>query len=255
MGGNVLCYAELARHLGAKRPFYGLQARGLNPGQSPNTRIEDMAAQYIQELRRAQPEGPYLLGGWSSGGIVAFEMALQLTRDGEDVALLALLDTSAQPPVDVEWDEVAFLLDVLDDLGVPSSEQELRRLEPEERLRRFTELSTASASFPPGWGLAEVRQMLTMYEAHYRAAYDYRPRRLSGRITLLRTQGSAQPPGGEPPGFLDDPVMGWGELSSQPIEIYTVSGDHQSMVKEPHVRALAERLNQCLTAADPSSPR
>ena len=88
-GGNVLCYVGLARHLGPDQPFYAFQSRGLNGEQPICTRIEEMASIYIEAMRAVQPEGPYFLGGWSVGGVVAFEMARQLEAQGEQVALLA----------------------------------------------------------------------------------------------------------------------------------------------------------------------
>ena len=91
-GGQVFPYVHLAQFLGPDQPCYGLQARGLEDGQDPHTRIEDMAAYYIQAMQTVQPTGPYLLGGWSMGGVVAFEMAQQLHAQGQRVALLALLD-------------------------------------------------------------------------------------------------------------------------------------------------------------------
>ena len=86
-GGHVFPYLRLAQLLGADQPCYGLQARGLEDGQEPHARIEDMAAYYIEALRTVQPTGPYLLGGWSMGGVVAFEMAQQLHAQGQQVAL------------------------------------------------------------------------------------------------------------------------------------------------------------------------
>ena len=94
-GGSVICYIDLARFLGLEQPFYGLQASGLDGQQEPYTQIEDMAAHYTEALRVVQPEGPYFLGGWSMGGIVAFEMAQQLQAQGQKIALLALIDTVA----------------------------------------------------------------------------------------------------------------------------------------------------------------
>jgi pimeloyl-ACP methyl ester carboxylesterase len=92
-GGNVMCYAQLARHLGPEQSFYGLQSFGLADDQSPLTDISEMARRYLEALRRVQPEGPYLLGGWSMGGLIAFEMVQQLQSAGQEIALLALLDS------------------------------------------------------------------------------------------------------------------------------------------------------------------
>jgi len=91
-GGHVFPYVHLAQCLGLDQPCYGLQAKGLEEGQELHTRIEDMATYYIKALQTVQPEGPYTLGGWSMGGVVAFEMAQQLHAQGQRVAFLALLD-------------------------------------------------------------------------------------------------------------------------------------------------------------------
>jgi acyl transferase domain-containing protein len=93
MFGNVLNLRHLARIIGRDRPFYGLQARGLYGDAPPHASLPDAAMDYITELRQIQPHGPYLLGGFSGGGLTAWEMARQLEAAGEEVALLTLLDT------------------------------------------------------------------------------------------------------------------------------------------------------------------
>ena len=96
IGGNVLCYGELARLLGTDQPFYGLQARGLDERERPFERIEPMATHYVAEIRRVQPRGPYRIGGTCFGGLVAYEMARQLRQAGETTEMLFLLE--AWPP-------------------------------------------------------------------------------------------------------------------------------------------------------------
>lgn len=98
-GGNVLMYHDLSHHLGPDQPFYGLQSQGLDGASSPLTRIEDMAALYVKEIRKVRPHGPYFLGGYCMGGTIAFEMARQLDAEGETIALLALFDTMNWPRV------------------------------------------------------------------------------------------------------------------------------------------------------------
>ena len=121
-GGQVFPYVHLAQHLGLDQPCYGLQAKGLEEGQDPHVRIEDMATYYIEALRTVQPEGPYLLGGWSMGGVVAFEMAQQLHAQGHGVALLALLDSRIPAPDERFADqdfEATLLVDVVRYFDLP----------------------------------------------------------------------------------------------------------------------------------------
>jgi phthiocerol/phenolphthiocerol synthesis type-I polyketide synthase E len=106
-GGNVLIYRELSQNLGSDQPFYGLQSQGLDGTCPPLTRIEDMAALYVNAIRRQQPRGPYLVGGYCGGGVIAYEVAQRLRSEGEEIALLALFDTmnfsKIQPPSMWGW--------------------------------------------------------------------------------------------------------------------------------------------------------
>src|SRR5690242_6769903 len=116
VGGNVLCYVELAQRLGTERPFYGLQSRGLSGGQEPLRELSEMAASYLEAVRAVQPEGPYLLGGWSMGGVVALEMAHQLRQQGEQVERVVMLD-STMPSGAQEMDELTLMTSFIRDLG------------------------------------------------------------------------------------------------------------------------------------------
>ena len=91
--GNVLLYRQLTRYLGSDQPVYGLQSQGLNGDGRFDETIHDMASRYIKEIVTVQPQGPYFLGGYCLGGIIAFEMAQQLSGMGEKVELVFLLDT------------------------------------------------------------------------------------------------------------------------------------------------------------------
>jgi phthiocerol/phenolphthiocerol synthesis type-I polyketide synthase E len=101
-GGNVLIYRDLSKQLGSDQPFYGLQSQGLDGQQPLLTRIEEMAARYVQDIQMVQPRGPYYLGGYCMGGTIAFEIAQQLTAKGERVAMVALFDTVNWSKVDVD---------------------------------------------------------------------------------------------------------------------------------------------------------
>jgi len=92
-GGYIFFYRDLARHLGSDQPVYGLQSKGLNDKQPFLTRVEEMASHYIEEIKTVQPKGPYFLGGYCLGGSIAYEIAQQLIAQGQEVALLALMET------------------------------------------------------------------------------------------------------------------------------------------------------------------
>jgi thioesterase domain-containing protein len=92
----VIPFLQLANHLGTDQPVYGLQAKGVNGAEDNSCTIEGIARDYLREILEFQPAGPYLLGGFSFGGFVAYEMARQLVARGEKVALLAILDTQAR---------------------------------------------------------------------------------------------------------------------------------------------------------------
>ena len=123
-GGGASTYVELANRLEMDRPLYAFQPRGLYDDMAPHTNIQAMAADYLAELRVVQPQGPYLLGGWSMGGVVAFEMAHQLEKIGEQVELLTLID-SFNPSV-CGWlektDDETLLGDFALDIGLSPSQ-------------------------------------------------------------------------------------------------------------------------------------
>ena len=102
VAGVVFPYYDLAVALGADQPVYGLQAVGLGAGEQPLASIAAMAEQYVAALRTVQPHGPYLLGGWSFGVHVAYEMAQRLQQAGQRVALLALIDTPPAPALSLD---------------------------------------------------------------------------------------------------------------------------------------------------------
>ena len=93
LGGNALEYRDLAKFLPPDQPLFGLQPQGLDGQLPPHHTVEEMAAHYIREIREVQPEGPYCIGGWSFGGVIAFEMGKQLLAAGHEIELLALFDT------------------------------------------------------------------------------------------------------------------------------------------------------------------
>ncbi|PZQ51495.1 MAG: polyketide synthase [Rhodovulum sulfidophilum] len=248
MFGNVLNLRHLAHLLGPDRPVYGLQAKGLHGGEEPHRTFEAAAASCLAELREIQPDGPYLLGGFSGGGITAYEMARQLGP--EAVAALVMLDTPipARPPLS-------------------------RR---DRLLIRGRELRAGGAAFVTGWARAKWRYEATrlrdrfappapvaephaFHDKRIEAAFLgalplYATPRWEGPLLLLR------PPldprwrvsGGR---FVDAereyvyPDNDWTRFAPR-TEVIEVPGDHDSMVLEPNVRVLVARLRTALAAAD-----
>jgi amino acid adenylation domain-containing protein len=258
-GGMAVAYLRLARRLD-DRPFYGVQARGLAPGESPGGSVEEMAARYLDAVRAVQPRGPYLLGGWSVGGTVAFEMARRLRAAGEEVALLALVDSwapvdGARPPLPDDADLLALLAA---DLGVRAGQgtlaalhDELRALPHDARLARFEGWIRRLEPDLPDVDPAGLRRRLDVYRASVRAAAAYRPRPYDGPVTLFRASRSAA----WPPGDLSaeawerDPRLRWRELTTRPLEVREVAGTHHSIVVGADVGGLADALRGVLAAA------
>ncbi len=246
--GTVLCYTELARQLGNDQPFYALQAAGLEGEQPPCTSVEAMAARYVAALRTVQADGPYRLGGWSFGGVVAFAMAQQLQDAGQMVERLLLLDSWA-PTGDidvVDVDEAALLLWFMRDLGrlhgkeLALSRAELQQLAPDEQLSHVLEQARTLRIVPPDIGLPELGQALAVFQANMQALRDYQPRTYAGDVLLYRAAEY-------PATASSDPTLGWGRLVLGELRVQTIPGDHYSIVRRPQVETLAACLREQLT--------
>jgi thioesterase domain-containing protein len=214
-----------------------------------------MATCYLEAVRHVQPTGPYLLGGYSMGGLVAFEMARQLQKQDEQVALLALLDPSLplSAPEDFEMDDVELLVGIAQvierflgkELAVSCTE--LRELGSDEQLNYLLERLKRIKFVPATAGVSVIRGLLQVARANGRATMSYVPQVYAGRTTLFRTNPvSAAEYRGELAELLRDPAHGWAALSLEPIELHTVPGEHITLLTEPHVRVLAEHLVACL---------
>jgi thioesterase domain-containing protein len=252
--GTVLSYADLAHQLAPDQPFYGLQAPGLDGEQEPYTQLEAMATHYLEAIRSIQAEGPYLLGGWSMGGVVAFEMAQQLQRQGQPVALLVLLDSWTpaalyNPDGTASEDDTKLLGNFLANLRgrfakeLPAPPADLQQLGPDEQLNYFLEHAKLLEFLLPDTGLVQLHRLLQVFKSNVRAMWRYTPQPYPGQITLFQAA--------QQPDSADGPAPGWSELSSRPIKVYSVPGDHYTMLTKPYVEALAEQLQICLDIAHP----
>jgi thioesterase domain-containing protein len=248
--GGVLFWRDLARHLGSDQPFYALQPQGLDGRQPPHSRIEEMAAYYIEEIRSLQPEGPYFIGGHCIGGLIAFEMAQQLHRQGERVGLLALFDSYAPRR---NWSARSSMLHRyrykairLFEMSVGLHVNNLLILDPEERLSyvkaKFNKaLYKLYMDLGSAW-IRAARNRRNILKAGSQAASNYDPKIYPGKITLFRATNL----GG---GIERDPQMGWGRLAGGGLETHLIPGYHAHIVLEPRVRVLATQLIAVLERA------
>ncbi len=236
-GGSVLPLVDLARQFVPDRPFYGLQAVGSYGEREPYTTIEEMAARYVDEIRSIQQEGPYVIGGLSFGGFVAFEIAQQLYNQNQTVSLLAIIDTIA-PSFHREENERAHDPDaVLFAWATEAAEasgknlsltlEEFRQQNAEAQLEFVVDQLRATQLFGSDpRRLQQARRKLRIYQYHGRAVRKYEPRVYPDRITLFRSTDVGveyYKHMEEHPSF-GDPAMGWGVLSPEPSRNLSCSG-------------------------------
>ncbi|MEM1159737.1 MAG: SDR family NAD(P)-dependent oxidoreductase [Pseudomonadota bacterium] len=248
MFGNVLNLRHLAHLLGADRPFYGLQARGLYGDEEPHHSIPDAARDYIAEMRQVQPKGPYMVGGFSGGGITAFEIARQLRAAGEEVAAIILLDTPLpQRPALSRRDRIMINWLNLREEGVSYVTTWARnRIEWELKKRRGDDAEDEEAG--------QQFHDAAIEAAFLRSVAQYEVTPWEGPLTLFRPPLLAR--WQVAPGRLVDkhrhymfPDNDWTQYVPG-LEIFEVPGDHDSMVLEPNVRVLANRIKRVLEKAD-----
>jgi thioesterase domain-containing protein len=253
IGGNILCYMELARWMGSERPFYGIQATCLSGNGELDTRLESMAAHYIEAVRAIQPEGPYLLGGWSFGGVVAFEMARQLKHQHGQVAHVTLLDTwapSRQRTSRQDEPGSAEMLSrfIADFAGISGKSLKLdgdylRQLDAQAQLRFILDQAITLNLLPPDMEISQFASLFKVFERNARAflAYTPPPLELETRIMLFRASAGKDE-------AEDGAMMGWDQISADRLEVRHVEGDHYTTLVGSHARALAEQLKSWLDA-------
>ncbi len=203
LGGNIMEFFGLVKHLQTSHAVYGLQARGMDGLEEPLSSIEQMAKFHVDAIRELQPHGPYLLAGYSLGGLVAIEMARHLLGTGEEIVLLVMIDS--YPPL--RYAPLAQRLRVYARKAMNRARQMLRSTPP-----RQSEHNLGRVFTPP---------MLKVQMAARKALVDYQPRAYPGRIRFVRA--------GDPLHFPDDPARVWTKFVGQ-MEVQTVPGDHQELL-------------------------
>ena len=233
-GGLTGVYTDLAHHLGPDQPFYGIQARGCDMRQEPHTSVEEMAACYCDAIQLAQARGPYLLAGWSMGGIVAYEIAWQLKQRGEEIAFLGLLDSGVSFDVE-EPDEAAILIEFLHLSGQPIHLDETDKDLFPKAFAMAQELALVPRNLP----LADFRRYVEVYKTNSLAMNTYQPQPYTGTATLFLCRDDR---------VTEDTqatIACWRDLVHN-LELREVPGNHQNMIFSPHVAHLASEISDCL---------
>jgi len=254
--GGLYCH-NLARHLGPDQPLYSVTPHGLDGASLPWS-IQAMATDRLEAVRAIQPAGPYRLGGFCNGGVLAFEMARQLQSQGESVEALLLIDSRAlnsplryrllSPAIrhiarSLHWSDaerrafflrMRLFLEVLKDSGKPGGRGRARFLLDKARavLRRSMEPVVLDSAAD------EIAEDSPLRPAYGQRLRDYVPGRFSGRIALFCSSHlTGKPPGG--------PTQGWSQFAPS-VDVHTLPGNHQLAVTR-YVSVLAEKMRPYLT--------
>jgi acetoacetyl-CoA synthetase len=221
LGGSVMDFFQPVKHIGTDHPIYGMQSRGIDGQDEPLERIEDMAEFYLDAVRKLQPHGPYILVGYSLGGLIALEMSQRLTADGEKIALLGMLDA---------YPYIRYL-----SLG------QRMRLTARQAGRGLRILGNrdGSAPYQPPMGANLTPAMQRARDSAYLALTRYRPRFYRGKIKFVRAAVAS--------GFPSDATAVWTPLVEK-LEVETVPGDHLGMIAT-HYERLAAVLTRYLKEA------
>ncbi|MBE8987838.1 non-ribosomal peptide synthetase [Nostoc sp. LEGE 12450] len=252
-GGDVNNYLILSKKLGREQPFYALEQTH-HQQELNHFSIEETAAYYLKEIRTVQPHGPYLLGGWCYGGIIAFEIAQQLQRQNEIVDLLVVIDailpkTIIQPSKDDDAKLVLRLAEAIKNwfnIEFAVSYHEMQDLPLDEQFHLLFSKANLKISD------AEMEQHLQSYKlfkVHIQAMRNYVPQTYPHEITLFKASEIITHDFESQEFHTDDPLLGWGKYSQKPINMIEIPGNHFSIFNEPYVQELASQLKQSLIHA------
>ncbi|MGB2924730.1 MAG: condensation domain-containing protein [Limnothrix sp.] len=246
IGTSVQFYRNLSHYMGKDQPFYALQSQFLEQAETnPNLTLEDMAAFYIQEIRSVQSEGPYLLGGYSFGGIVIYEIAQQLLRSGQNVAMLAIFDTTAlgghrrlprHEQISKHWENFR-TLGISYAARKASTQLNFQAFRVQQFIQKCIQ-TNKNNSDKSAFFRSRLRQIEIL---HLQALQNYQMQKYPGKVSLFR---SAIRP--DNIGDQWDEALGWRNFVQESFEIYDLPGNHHDMFKEPNVEVFAEQLNNCI---------
>jgi amino acid adenylation domain-containing protein len=248
IGGEVQYAFDLARHLDADQPVYAMAASGIAAGETPQASIVDMARTYLEAMRQVQASGPYLIAGWSLGGMIAYEIAHQLLAVGETVNFVGMIDTGSSPylraqlrAADIsEFDECSALMHwVVDlhpvgrDVRQHSAYGELTELAGRRDVDAMVALCQREALLPEHLDMPLVRRILAVYRAGGKAAEQYAAPPAAVTVTFFaadRNEG-------------EDVTFGWRDVLGDRLEVMSIGGSHLSIVKPPLIETLAREIS------------
>jgi phthiocerol/phenolphthiocerol synthesis type-I polyketide synthase E len=252
--GNVLLYRSLAGHLGADQPVYGLQSAGLD-GHSPvDPRFEYVASRYIDEIRKVQPHGPYMLGGYCLGGTIALEMAQQLFEAGETVGLVAMIEDYNVRAMRWPLAPRHLLINRLF-LNPYFHLQNMMAAEGSAKFEFFmeklrVEIRRAKVSARGAWaglrhrllpGPDSPKPRAKLADIYEDALTAYDVKRYPGELTLFVAERHLA-------GF-GVPVGGWNDVAEGGVRVYSLPFSPRGSLIEPYVRQLASIMRGCLDRA------
>ena len=241
IGGNVMDFYQVVKHIRSRHPIYGMQAKGIDGVDEPLESVEDIAQFFLDAIKQLQPQGPYLLIGYSFGGLVTLEMAQRLTEKGEKVALLAMLESYPHRNCLQYRQRLRLIMRLMTQHAaaltrLPPREALSYILHPAERLVYIPRDGTESTRNQPPLGASYTAAVLRMRDSGYQALKSYRPRFYPGKIKFVKAAISLR--------FPDDPVSIWGELA-ETFDVETVPGDHTGIITN-HYETLSAVLSRYL---------
>lgn len=238
IGGNIVNFKGFCAHFGEDQPIYGLQARGLDGKETPRTSIEEMARDYISEIRGVQAQGPYAIGGFSAGGVVAFEMARQLQAEGETVATLALLDSKINAGQQASSTGSSTIQFARFASTAKANARYAMRMSAGAFLKRKAKnlkmrAAVRMAQIKSALHIASPASHLGAEEGFILALRRYVPRPYTGDAVLFVAN--------EQPG-MGSGNLGWDQLVRGTLHIEELIGDHDALMQEPCIGELVELL-------------
>jgi len=266
--GNGLWFPLLAAQINSEIPVYGLPGAPLNEPQLQT--IEGMAARLVEIMRTVQPVGPYRFAGWSLGGVLAYEVAIQLIGQDQIVEFAGLIDaccpisrSGTNPPQARNQSSRTPLLELCEGLAREVSLTAERQLTPsrladvvneldlEELFRRCRESGELHESFV-NHTAKEIEQYLVRLMAHERAIENYVAKPIPIPIYLFTVEEQPDVPEELAP---PDLLMGWGSvIPEQQIHLIRVPGNHRSLIDDPHVVILGQALSGAIAQASEQRP-